>query len=313
VIELDQRRHRLTDHASTAAPVLLVVNASASGVGDANRTAADLLALVRELGGEAAATVTHTEAGLWEAMRAAVATQRRLVLVGGDGSLHAAANAPLSRFPELALVPAGRANNIARALGIPTTRPEALDVAVRARTQLLDALVVSTPERTVYALEAVSAGFHAAARTGYTGANSSDLRQGAQALARAVRTYAPRRMRAWVDGRELASDSGAQLFVANLPYFGFGFQIDPWADATDGRLAAILIEAPGRAQLLQLLGATYRGRHIGRPGVERVGGRYVELTEPLPLVADALPLGTTRAAVGVAPAHLRVAAPGGRA
>jgi diacylglycerol kinase family enzyme len=313
VIELDQRRHRLNDHASSDAAVLVVVNAHASGVGDADRTAADLLASLRELGYDADAAVTRTEAGLWESMRTAAATGRRLVLVGGDGSLHSAANAPLARFPDLALVPAGRANNIARALGIPTTRPDALEVAVGARPQPLDALVVSTPERTVYALEAVSAGFHAAARANYTGANSSDLRQGARALASAVRTYTPRRIRAWVDGRELAADAGAQLFVANLPYFGFGFRVDPWADGADGRLAVILLEASGRARLLQLLGATYRGRHIGLRGVRRVGGRYVELTEPLPLVADALPLGTTRAAVGIAPGHLRVAAPEGLA
>jgi diacylglycerol kinase (ATP) len=313
MIELEQRRHRLNDDASSAAPVLVVVNAHASGVRDPDRTASDLLGLLRELGCQADAAVTRTEKGLWESMRAAAATRRRLVLVGGDGSLHSAANAPLSRFPELALVPAGRANNIARALGIPTTRPGALEVAVHGRAQPLDALAVWTPERTLYALEAVSAGFHAAARASYTGANSSDVRQGVTALVGAVRTYRPRRIRAWIDGRELASAAGAQLFVSNLPYFGFGFQIDPWADAADGRLAAILVEARGRAQLLHLLGATYRGRHLRRPGVVRIGGRYVEVTEPLPLVADAVPLGTTHAAVGVASAHLRVAAPGGRA
>jgi Diacylglycerol kinase catalytic domain len=109
--------------ATGAARLLVVVNARASGVEDAERTAAELVALLQELGREADGAVTRTEAGLLEALRVAAATGRRLVLVGGDGSLHAAANAPLDELPELALVPAGRANNIARGLAYRPTGP----------------------------------------------------------------------------------------------------------------------------------------------------------------------------------------------
>ena len=155
----------------------------------------------------------------------------------------------------------------------------------------------------------MSAGFHADARSGYDGRNSADLRQGLRALARAVRRFAPYRVRARLDGEELSSTSAAQLFLSNLPYFGFGFEVDPGADPADGRLEAILIEARGRAALLRQLAATYRGRHLDRPGVERISSRRAELIEPLPLVADAEPLGTTTASVSVEPARLRVAAP----
>jgi diacylglycerol kinase (ATP) len=302
----DAQRRRRGD-AGSAARFLVVVNARASGVGDAERTAAELVAMLQEFGREADGAVTRTEGGLWEALRAAEATRRRLVLVGGDGSLHAAANAPLERLPELALVPAGRANNIARALGIPTERTGAVAVAARAPARALDALRVETPDRRLYALEAVSAGFHADARAGYAGANSADLRQGVRALLAAVRGYAPYSLRARVDGLDLASGTAAQLFVSNLPYFGFGFEIDPNADAADGRLAAIVLEARGRGRLVSLLAAAYRGRHLGRPGVRRIGGRIAELVEPLPLVADAVPLGVTTATVSVEPARLRVA------
>jgi hypothetical protein len=43
--------------------------------------------------------------------------------------------------------------------------------------------------------------------------------------------------------------------------------------------------------------------------VRRLSAPQAELTEPLPLVADAVPLGTTTATVTVEPARLRVAAP----
>jgi diacylglycerol kinase (ATP) len=279
-------------------------------VGDPRRTLAELDAMLSELGASAETALTGTEDDLFEALRTAAATGRRLVLVGGDGSLHAAANARLGRLPELALVPAGRANNIARAFGIPTDRATALAVAARAPARPLDALRVETPERALYALEAVSAGFHARARSGYEAENSADLRQGARALARAVRDYEPFEIQARLDGADLATHRGAQLFISNLPYFGFGFEVDPGADPADGRAEAILLEAVGRPQLLSLLAATYRGRHLDRRGVRLASTRRAELTVPVPLVADAVPLGTTTAAVTVEPGRLRLASPG---
>ena len=84
---------------------------------------------------------------------------------GASASCSSAATAPCtprptrrSRLPELALIPAGRANNIARALGIPTERADALAVAVGA-PRPLDALHVETPDSSLYAVEGVSAGF----------------------------------------------------------------------------------------------------------------------------------------------------------
>jgi diacylglycerol kinase (ATP) len=290
---------------------LVVVNARASGIDDPERTATELKSILDELDVAAEAAVTSDEAELFEALRGAVATRRRVILVGGDGSLHYAANAPLGRLPELALVPAGRANNIARALGVPPDRPRALAIAALAPARPLDVLRVETPERTLFALEGVSAGFQAQARSGYEAENSSDLRQGVRALIRAVRGYAPFELHARINGEELVSDSAAQLFLSNLPYFGFGFEVDPGADSSDGRLEAILFEASGRGRLLRLGAAAYRGRHLGRRGVSKISSPAAELVDPLPLVADAEQLGTTTATVTVDSHRLRVAAPEG--
>ena len=165
--------------------LLLVVNEHASGVEDPERTTDELVARLQELSTNVDAVITSTEDDLFAALGAAAAADRRVVLVGGDGSLHDATNAPLGRLPELALVPAGRANNITRGLGIPVRRDDALVVAARAPSRPVDALHVQTPHRSVYAIEAVSGGFQAAARDGYVGCNSGDLRQGIGLLVRA--------------------------------------------------------------------------------------------------------------------------------
>jgi membrane protein DedA with SNARE-associated domain/diacylglycerol kinase family enzyme len=308
-VELERRHRRATADGSNRAELLVVVNARASGVDDPERTSQELVALLAELGATAGAAVTRTEPGLWEALRAAAASGRRVVLVGGDGSLHAAANAPLATLPELALVPAGRANNIARALAIPSDRLRALEIAALADARPLDALRVRTPGRSLFAVEAVSAGFQAEARQAYAADNSADLHSGLRAFAGRLLRYAPYRVAARLDGVELGSERAAQLFLSNLPFFGFGFEVNPGADPADGRLDAVMLDARGRLSLLRLLGAVYRGRHLGRPGVARVSGRRAELTHPLPLVADTVPLGTTTATVSVDPARLRVVAP----
>jgi membrane-associated protein len=308
VVEIEERGHpRNLRHRSKAGGLLVAVNRNASGLDDPERTGRELVAILEELGEQAAAVATRSEQELWDVLRAAEELDLRVVLVGGDGTLHAAANAPLARLPEVALVPTGRANNVARALGIPVSRGEALAVAAGAPAQPIDALRVATPDRFVYAVEAVSAGFQAEARAGYDAENSADLRQGLKALVRAVRRFRPYDANVELGARRLRSSRAAQLFLSNLPYFGFGFEVDPGADPTDGRLEAILVEARSRRRLLRLLAAARRGRHIGRRGVSRISATRARLTEPLPLVADAVPLGVTTATVSVEHARLRVA------
>jgi membrane protein DedA with SNARE-associated domain/diacylglycerol kinase family enzyme len=313
-VEVEQWRHRREEtQTSKTTRLILVVNGRASGIEAPLRTADELVAVLEELGAEAESAVTYSEQELWDVLRFAETSGWRVALVGGDGTLHAAANAPLTRLPELALVPAGRANNIARALGIPTDRLQALAVAADASAKPLDALRVATPDRFIYALEAVSAGFQAEARADYRADNSADLRQGLRALARAIWRYRPYSASLTVDEEAIHSSSAAQLFFSNLPFFGFGFEVAPGADPADGRLDAIVLEARRRTRLLRLLAASRHGRHIGRSGVTRLSATRVKLSEPLPLVADAIPLGTTTATVSVEPARLRVAFSGSAA
>ncbi|MGH2967168.1 MAG: acylglycerol kinase family protein [Solirubrobacterales bacterium] len=94
--------------------------ASASGIGE--EVLQKALAQLRASGLSAHGSVTCTEDQLYRVIEEDPAC--RVILVGGDGTLHAAVNAPV-RPAELALVPTGRANNVARALairGIPSLR-----------------------------------------------------------------------------------------------------------------------------------------------------------------------------------------------
>ena len=300
-------RRRTAHDGARDGSVLVVANGKASG----SARIAGLAERIRgELGDRRAtveAVVTRSEAELASAL--ARADGRRVVLVGGDGSLHAAVNAPLAELPEFALIPAGRANNIARALGIPTDTPRAVATAVSAPARPIDVIRVETPARSLFALEALSAGFQAEARGLYTAANSGDTRQGLRALVAAARRFHAYRVEACVDGRPMARDSAAQFFVSNLPFFGFGFEVNPGGRPSDGQLEAILIEAATRTALARRLAAAHGGHHIGRAGVVRRAAHRVELTSALPLVADSTPLGTSTASLTVVAGRLHLATP----
>jgi diacylglycerol kinase family enzyme len=288
---------------------VLVVNANASGAGAAADVVARATHALRAAGATVRARLTADEGELAEAVREA---DGRLVLVGGDGTVHALANLDLPTLPPVALLPAGRANNVARALGIPVDWSAAARLAVRGRAARIDALRVVTPHGQVFAVEGVSAGFHASARHRYDGTNSADLAAGVRALVAELRAFRPHRVALRVDDAPFVARTAAQVFLANLPFFGFGFHVDPVADPSDGRLEAIVLDARTRRDVVRALAAARAGRHLQRSGTTWRHGRQARLDEPLALVADAQPLGVTTADVTVAAGRLRLVAPEGR-
>ena len=174
------------------------------------------------------------------------------------------------------------------------------------------ALAGDPPARGVFALVGVSAGSPAGARHRYHGENSADLAQGVRALVSELAAFRPHRLLLRADGARAFDGPAAQLFLSNLPLFGFGFQVDPMADHADGRLEAIVLEAQTRRDVVRLLAAARQGTHLDRDGVRWSRATRVQLESPLPLVADAQPLGVTTATVTVAAGHLRMIAPEAR-
>ena len=282
----------------------VVVNGRASSTSDSHHLLTELEGHLRSFGARVTTTVTQSEAEMRDALDAAAG--RRVVLVGGDGTLHAAANAPVE-LPEVALVPAGRANNIARALGVPGRIADAARLAATAEVRPVDVLRVETDGGTVRALEAVSAGLQADARARYDGVNSGDLRAGARSLAAAVHDYHPWPVEIETEGKPVWRAPAAQVFFSNLPFFGFGFHVDPVADPRDGMLEAIVLRASSRSEAVSLLASAYRGHHLRRAGLVR-RARSAKLIGSPPLVVDGTPLAPGGAEVIVEPGALKVAA-----
>lgn len=279
--------------------LLLVANGNASGLSRRPTLVDDSAQLLRSAGARVETRVTST---LEELDLALATAERRVVLLGGDGSLHAAANSAYAA--EFALIPAGGANNVARSLGLPVDAGAAARLAVEGAARPVDAISVETPTSRYLAVEGISVGFHAMARTQYTAKNSTDVKAAIRAGIGAVRNFEPPTIALSVDGDSRLVRI-AQLFVANMPLYGPKLQVAP-ADPTDGLLDIVSIEG-GRRTLLTALPHLRRGTHIGREGISHQRATRIKIATRgrSPIVADTTDVGDT-AELTIAPHALRI-------
>ena len=206
---------------------------------------------------------------------------RRLIVLGGDGSVRLAANALLESGAadrvSLGLVPAGTGSDLAATLGIPDEPSEALEVALGGRSRRVDAMEVAAESYRRFAVNVVSAGISGPV---VEKINSLARRHAASYLTATLgalfRYRAP-------DCRITVADEvwheGPLLLVAvaNGPTFGRGMRIAPGARIDDGSLDLVLVPSlpiwmvPWR--LLQL----YRGTHLGSPGIHHRRAKEVRV------------------------------------
>ena len=234
----------------------------------------------------------------------------RFVLVGGDGSVHAAA-AALPAATEIALVPTGSANNVAHSVGIPLDPLAAAQLAAVGTAHPLDLIEARVGGGSRRIVEGVSVGFLAGARARYHHRSSGHRLAGAAAGLAALGKFHPLAVRVHHEpfDEELAL---AQLFVANLPLYAFGLQVAPHADLSDGLLDLVGLEASSRRAVLGLILALKQGRHVGRPGVHLWRARSVRLRThgASPVIGDSADLGTGPVELVALPGALRLVRPG---
>jgi diacylglycerol kinase (ATP) len=287
--------------------LVLIGNGNASGVG---RSRAALVAACRSLGLRGIRVETHLTESLAE-LEAAWPSfhDRRVVLLGGDGTLHAAANLP-DGPTELALLPAGRANNIARTLGIPLDLKAAAELAAEGRPRWIDLIGATSDARRYRAVEGISVGLHALARVSYRAGNSADLVAAARSAFRATRAFEGITLSISSDGAPEVLAVG-QLFVANLALYAFGLRVAPHARPDDGLLDVVALPWEGRAHLLSTIARLRRGSHVRRPGTRTWTAERVRIATggSSPVIADTTNLGTGPVTLEVSPAALPVVAP----
>ena len=219
----------------------------------------------------------------------------RVVLIGGDGTLHHLLAPALERGHTLGLGPLGSGNDTARAVSLfPMPWTRALDHALSAPGRPIDIGELTAEGRRVRFISSLCAGFDASICARVVGAprllrGLPRYLWGTLGELAGLRRW---RVRITLDGE--VRHSGDVLFAStcNTPTFGSGMPAVPQARIDDGRLDLLLAGPFGRLGALRMLPRLLAGSHLADNRVSTRSYRSLQVTSdtPIPLAADGEPL-----------------------
>lgn len=207
---------------------------------------------------------------------------RRVVVAGGDGSLHAVV-AALHRRQELGettlgLIPLGTGNDFARGADIPLDVEQAARLVVEGEVRPVD-LIVDEVGNVVVNNVHIGVGAQASRKAGKWKERLGRIGYPIGALLAAVRPPFVR-LRVEVDGVEIADFAHPVLMVAigNGPHIGGGAEITPEADLEDGRMDVMVSFSVGPLARFGYAFGLSRGEHTEREDVRYLRGSTVAVT-----------------------------------
>ncbi|HEX9161168.1 MAG TPA: diacylglycerol kinase family protein [Thermoanaerobaculia bacterium] len=208
----------------------------------------------------------------------------RVVICGGDGTVHLAVRDFDLEHGVLAVVPLGSGDDFARVTGVPRKLRAACDVALDGRIREVD---VALANGTRY-LGVAGLGFDSEVAAH---AQNVKMLRGSlvylYSILRVLPRFTPHRV-------SIRTENGAReeqiMFatVGNTRQYGSGIRIVPAAQIDDGVLDYCIVHRTSRMQLLLTLPLAYNGTHIRKPFVETGRGRefHFESERPLDVYAD---------------------------
>lgn len=281
-----------------------------SGGGAAPEAVVPVARLLRDAGASVDVTYSPGPRATDALVQAAVERGDVVVSVGGDGMLSHLAGAVSEAGGTLGVLPAGRGNDFARMLGLPSEPAAVAEHFLHTAVREVDLLEWSPPgAATRLVAGSVYSGVDARAAAMVDKMRWTPQKlQYPVAAVRAIATYQPGRFRVSVDG-EAQEYAAALVVVAGSAYYGKAMKIAPGAIVDDGLLDVIVVEAASRTALVRAFPKIYDGSHVDLPQVTCLRGARIELNadgrSPLPVGGDGEPLGELPP-LGAAPAVVQV-------
>lgn len=266
--------------------LLVITNAAAGSAHDAAVDAA-VATLKEQADVEVVATSSPDDC------EAAVAGRgdRRVVVCGGDGSVHvivAALHAADALGEPIGLIPLGTGNDFARGTGIPLDAEDAAHVLLDGKPRPMDLLVDEVGQVVV---NSVHVGASAAAslrahrwkdRLRPVGFGKVNLGRLGYPIGAAITAWNPPvlRLRVEVDGEVVTDLDTKVLMVAlgNGSSVGGGTELTPDADPEDGRIDVLVSRATGPLSRLVYAARIGLGNHPDSIDVDTRRGRQVSVS-----------------------------------
>ena len=285
----------------------LIVNPSAGG-GRAGKALPAVQESLAALGLEHRVERTTTLEHARELGRAAASAGETAVALGGDGLIGAVAGALRETGGVLGVLPGGRGNDFARALGIPLEPRAACEVLAGGVIKELD--LGEADGRTFIGI--ASCGFDSEANRV---ANETRLVRGnlvyAYGALRALIGWRPATFTVELDGGAPRTATGYTVAAANSKAYGGGMWLAPDASLEDGLLDVVIVGDVPKARFLRLLPTVFKGEHVRQPGVEVLRCRELRISaeRSFEMYADGDPIASLPVTVRALPSAIKVLVP----
>lgn len=289
--------------------VTLVANPS-SGRGRTEGLLPEITAAMRAAGVVPDVVLTRDADDVRAQVRAARdAGAARVVVCGGDGTLHLAAQELAGGDCALGIIPAGTGDDNARTLRIPLGDiAAAARLAVSGSPRRMDLGEVTTADgtRRVF-LGVMSSGFDSLVNER---ANALDWPRGNArylvSILGELRTFRPVQYAAQVDGRPVNGEA-MLVAVGNGVSYGGGMKVCPDADPFDGLLDITWLHGVGKPTFLRVFPQVFSGGHVRTRYVSSLRAKAIHLDAPGQVAyADGERVGPLPVAVSVLPRALPV-------
>ena len=223
-------------------------------------------------------------------VRAAVAAgHERLLVAGGDGTLHHAIQDLAGSPCALGIVPLGTGNDLARALGLPADPTVAVSRALAGERRAIDLGRAGT---SVFAgVAGLGIDAEVTRWVNRPGRRLHGSWVYVYAALRCLLSYRPPQLNVDFDDGHHSSRIMLAV-VANSPLFGAGMRIAPQARLDDGLLDLVIVEPASPWIILSVVARVFSGTHIHSRAVFTTQTRHARLRpgRELTLIADGEPL-----------------------
>lgn len=209
-----------------------------------------------------------------QARRAVEDGVERLVVAGGDGTMHHAAQGLAGTACAMGVVALGTGNDLAASLGLPRDLDAAVERALSGPVRRIDLVRVG---------ETVCIGYAGVGFDSEVTRYANTLQRLPKplvypwAVLRNLARFEPPLLKVVHDGGTFL---GRAMFAnaCNLPRFGGGMRIAPDARVDDGMLDLVIVKAMSRLALVSVFPKVYAGKHVGHPAITLIRTRRAEFS-----------------------------------
>ena len=225
----------------------------------------------------------------------------KIIVIGGDGMVHAAINN--ARENPIGLIPAGTGNDFARALGLPLDDPIGnIKRVLSAEVEEVDLGKVGDE----YFAAICSTGFDSIVNER---ANKLKWPKGKMkyniAMLLELPKFKPRNYEIVIDGKVIQT-AAMLIAVANGLSYGGGMKVCPTAEIHDGLLDVMILTPVSKFEFVRIFPSVFKGLHVTHPAVTIHQGRTVHISADAVAYADGERIGTLPIDVSISPNQLRV-------